>query len=227
MDDPALIVLVVAVSLLFSAFFSGIEIAFISSDKLHIELLGQKGTLAGRILSRFQKRRSHFLATTLVGNNLALVTYGIFMAKLIEPFLVESLPEFLQGEVIILIIQSLISTILVLFTAEFIPKSVFLLNPDFLLTLFAVPMAIIYYVMYPVVYLVVVISNFIIRAFGFDYSEDKPVFGLTDLNNYIKKNVRSQDEQEEAEVDAKIFNNAIEFKEVKVRECMIPRTEII
>lgn len=214
--------------LLFSAFFSGIEIAFISSDKLHIELMNKRGEFAGKVLSIFVKKRSHFLATTLVGNNLAIVLYGILMAKLLEPMLQQTLPEALTGDVFILITQSILSTIIVLITAEFIPKSLFMINPDFMLTIFAFPMVVIYYLLFPVVFLISSLSTFVLKkVLRFQFSEDKPVFGLTDLNNYIKKNILNIEDEEESEIDAKILNNAIEFKTVKVRECMIPRTEII
>ena len=226
MIDPDLIYYII-VCLVFSAFFSGIEIAFISADKLHIELLRQKGTFAGKMLSSFQSKKAHFLATTLVGNNLALVLYGILMAQLIEPWLASSLPVWANNDIIILIIQTLLATFLVLITAEFLPKSLFLIDPDFMLRLFILPLTLIYYAMWPVVKLVEVISKFIIVVLlRYDYSEDKPVYGLTDLNNYIQKNI-IPDKEGETEIDAKIFNNALEFKEVKVRECMIPRTEII
>lgn len=217
----------IAICLIFSAFFSGIEIAFISSDKLHVELLRKKGTFAGRMLSIFHARKAHFLATTLVGNNLALVLYGIFMAQMIEPWLSAVLPMWANTDILILILQTLAATLLVLITAEFLPKSFFLIDPDFMLRLFILPITVIYYLMYPVVSLVEAISRFIIVViFRYDYSEDKPVYGLTDLNNYIQKNILP-DDAGEAEIDTKIFNNALEFKEVKVRECMIPRTEII
>lgn len=217
----------ILIALVFSAFFSGIEIAFISSDKLHVELLRKKGTFAGRMLSIFHSRKAHFLATTLVGNNLALVLYGIFMAQLIEPWLSTALPIWVNSDMLILILQTVIATLLVLITAEFLPKSLFLIDPDFMLRLLIVPVTVIYYLMYPLVSLVEAISKFIIVViFRYDYSEDKPVYGLTDLNNYIQKNILP-DAEGEAEIDTKIFNNALEFKEVKVRECMIPRTEIV
>ena len=198
----------ILITLVFSAFFSGIEIAFISSDKLHVELLRKKGTFAGRMLSIFHARKAHFLATTLVGNNLALVLYGIFMAQLIEPWLSAVLPVWANTDVLLLILQTLIATLLVLITAEFLPKSFFLIDPDFMLRLLIFPITVIYYIMYPVVSLVEAISKFIIVViFRYDYSEDKPVYGLTDLNNYIQKNI-SPDDAGEAEIDTKIFNNA-------------------
>lgn len=226
MDDPSLY-LGITVCLLFSAFFSGMEIAFIAADKLHIEVMSKKGHFAGRILSQFVTKRSSFLATLLVGNNLSIVLYGILMAKFIEPILYATLPAAFNEDIVILVIQSLISTIIVLITAEFLPKSLFLLNPDTMLRVFALPMAVIYYALYPIVLMIVFISRRIItKILRFDYSEDKPVFGLTDLNNYVKKNILNIEKEDDAEIDAKIFNNAIEFKSIRVRECMIPRTEI-
>ncbi len=120
--------LTIVVCLLFSAFFSGMEIAFISANRLHIEVLRQQGTLIGRILSKFVSNQGYFLGTTLVGNNLALVLYGIYMAQIMEPYLQAWIPGDLQ--IVVLIAQTLISTIVVLVTAEFLPKSLFLLNPD-------------------------------------------------------------------------------------------------
>ncbi|WP_425389455.1 hemolysin family protein [Ekhidna sp.] len=228
MDDP-LPYLIILLCLFFSAFFSGMEIAFVSADKLHIEVLKKKGTFAGRILALFTGNQSQFLATMLVGNNIALVLYGIYMAGLLEPWVASFLEMFIgsSSDVLVLIIQSVLSTALVLLTAEFLPKSLFLINPDFSLRLFAIPMGVIYVLMYPVVFLIVKISSVFIWMFGYRLSDEKPVFGLTDLNNYIKNNILNIKDEEEAEIDAKIFNNAIEFKTIKVRECMIPRTEII
>ncbi len=223
MEDPSLY-LGIVVSLLFSALFSGIEIAFISADKLHLEVLSKKGIISAKLLSGFATKRSSFLATMLVGNNLSLVLYGILMAKLLEPWLF----SLVANDVFVLMVQSILSTLLVLVTAEFLPKSIFMLNPHTMLRVFAFPVAAIYYALYPVVFFIVHISRFIItKVLRFEYSEDKPVFGLTDLNNYIKKNILNIEQEEESEIDAKIFNNAIEFKSIRVRECMIPRTEII
>ncbi len=219
--------LIILLCLTFSAFFSGIEIAYVSADKLKIEMAHQRGGLVGRILGGFQKRRANFLATTLVGNNLALVVYGIYMAQLIDPLLAAYLPPFLNNQVVILILQSLISTLIVLVTAEFLPKSLFMLNPNYMLRFFALPMRAIYFILYVPVWVIASISKGVIKGIlRQEYSEDKPVYGLTDLNNYIKSNLKVA-EDDDHEIDAKIFNNALEFKEVKVRECMIPRTEII
>ena len=203
------------------------EIAFVAGDKLHIEVSKKKGSFVGRVLALFSRNQSQFLATMLVGNNIALVLYGIFMARLLEPAIVQVMPEVLVSDVPVLIVQSLISTTLVLLTAEFLPKSLFIINPDFSLRLFALPMGVIYLLMFPIVFLVVKLSALFILMFGYKVSDERPVFGLTDLNNYIKSNILNIHDEAEAEIDARIFNNAIEFKKVRVRECMIPRTEII
>lgn len=218
----------ILLSLIFSAFFSGIEIAFISADKLRIELDKEKGKLSGRIFSKFYKNASHFIGTTLIGNTLALVVYGIFMANLIQPFLSRYLPDIINTQSVIFVLQTILATLIVLLTAEFLPKSIFLINPNRMLRFLSVPIWIIYILLYPVVYVVVNLSKFIIkRALRLRYLEDDPVFSLTDLNNFIQSKIIEEKTEKVFDVDTKIFNNALEFKTVKVRECMIPRTEII
>lgn len=223
---------IIIASIIFSAFFSGIEIAFVSADKLQIELQRKQGELAGRILGNFMNRPSSFIGTTLVGNTIALVVYGYFMAVLLEPPIARMLPEGLNPEladILVLLLQTLVSTLVVLVTAEFTPKSVFLLNPNWLLNVFAIPVMIIYVIMYPVVWVITNLSQFIIRkVLGLPYSEDKPVFELTDLNNFIQRNMVHQDDGRDSGelVDTKIFNNALEFKTIRVRDCMVPRTDI-
>jgi putative hemolysin len=221
-------VIVIIICLVLSAFFSGVEIAFVSSNKLQIELQKKQGYISGKILGKFLQRPSRFLGATLIGNNLALVVYGIFMANLLEPFLAQALPGILANEFSVLILQTIVATLIVLITAEFIPKSLFMLNPNRLLAFFALPMLVIYYVLYPVVLVVVGMSKFMItKVFGWNYSENKPVFGLTDLNNFIKSNTQSETIDQKVEVNTRIFHNALEFKTIRVRECMVPRTEIV
>lgn len=225
--DPLLISLIL-ISLIFSFFFSGIEIAFISANKLQLELQGKQGILSGKIFSKFIKKPSMFIGTTLIGNTIALVLYGIFMAQLLEPQLQLLLPDDLQNDVTIMIVQTMVATVIVLFTAEFLPKSLFLINPNFMLTALAVPFNFMYYLLYPVVIFIVSLSKFVItKIFRTEYSDEKPVFGLTDLNHYLKNMQRVKHEDEDIELDKKIFHNALEFKTVKVRACMIPRTEIV
>lgn len=220
--------LLILTTLIFSAFFSGIEIAYLSANKLQIELLGKQGALAGRIFSHFTKKTSLFIGTTLSGNTISLVLYGIFMAQLLEPQLRLHLPEVLNNEVSVLVIQTLLSTVLVLFTAEFLPKSLFMINPNQMLYALALPFVIIYILLFPLVYFIVTLSRLVITyILRVEYSDTRPVFGLIDLNNYIKNMHRVRHEDNDIELDTKIFHNALEFKSVRVRECMIPRTEIM
>ncbi len=226
----------IAICIIFSAFFSGMEIAFISSSSLFVELQKNKGGLTGKIISLFYNRRPYFLATTLVGNNAALVLYGIFMAQWLDPMLetfwLWSLPDLIIKEntiaILVLISQTIASTVIVLITAEFIPKSIFMLNPNVMIKVFAWPMAFIGIFLSIPAILTVLFSQFLIsNVFGLEYSDNKPVFGLTDLNNYLKSTLIKDSENKSQEVDAKILSNAVEFKTIKVRECMIPRTEIV
>jgi putative hemolysin len=217
----------VIITLLFSGLFSGLEIAFISANRLHIELQNKQGMLSGRILSKFVQNPGQFIGTTLIGNTIALVLYGIFMANLLEPWIRDLLPSGIENQLWILSIQTIISTMIVLITAEFLPKSIFLLNPNSLLSVFSVPFQVIYILMYPIVWLVVGLSRFFItNVLGLEYSEDKPVFKITDLNSFIQNNMHHSRQDVKVEVDSKIFDNAVEFKTVKVRECMVPRTDI-
>ncbi len=225
--DPILLANII-LCLFFSALFSGLEIAFITTNKLHIELQGKQGRISARIISKFANDPTRFISTTLIGNNLALVIYGILMAISLNPHIKSVLPGQFSNDALVLLIQTVISTLLVLITAEYVPKSIFLINPYFLLSLFSIPFLIIYYILSPAVYLIAWATKmFITKILKLEYSDNKPVFGLTDLNNYIKNVMSIETTDEVSEIDTKIFNNALEFKTVKIRECMIPRTEII
>ncbi|MEO1051493.1 MAG: hemolysin family protein, partial [Bacteroidota bacterium] len=226
-----ILVVYILLTLLFSAFFSGIEIAYVSADKLQIELKGQTGSYSSRLLSKLvRKPPSYFIGATLTGNTIALVLYGIFMANLLEPKISDLWFGIFGNDapdIAVMIIQTIVSTLIVLVTAEFLPKSLFLINPNSLLTILAIPAWIAYWVLLVPVFLVVNLSKLIIvKILRLEYSESKPVFGLTDLNNYIQRLSEAAAEDNKVEVDAKIFTNALEFKTVRVRECMIPRTEI-
>ena len=215
-------VVLIVVCLLFSAFFSGLEIAYISRNKLNFEIKSKSKSFFGKIFALFNRNNSEFIATMLIGNNLSLVMYGLVMAQLLEPML-----SFINNDISILIIQTLVSTIIVLITAEYIPKSIFLINPDKLLITFSIPLLIIYFILYPVVKVVMFFSKwFIIKILNQDYSDEKVVFKLTDLNDYIKRVVVNDKEIQSKNV-TEFFNNALALKTVKVRDCMIPRTDII
>ena len=215
-------IILIIICLLFSAFFSGLEIAYISRDKLNFEIKSKSKSLFGKIFSTLNRNSSEFIATMLIGNNLSLVMYGLIMTQLLEPML-----SFINSDITILIIQTLLSTIVVLITAEYIPKSIFLINPDKLLVTFSIPLFIIYKIFNPLVKAIMVFSKwFIINILQQKYSDEKVVFKLTDLNDYIKKVVVSDKEIQSKNV-TEFINNALSLKTVKVRDCMIPRTDII
>lgn len=211
-------------AMVFSAFFSGVEMAFVSSNKLYFELKAKQDILSAKIISQFNKSPSQFIGTMLIGNTLSLVAYGIFM----EEYLHHLIHSFISiNDILARIVASVIATILILTTSEFTPKSIFLINPDAILEFLAIPIWIINTLMFPLVWLTVGLSKwFIIKVLRLTYSEEKPAFGLTDLNHYLQNLNRKISTEEENEVDTKIFHNALEFKQVKVRDCMIPRTEI-
>lgn len=222
------VLLTVIISLIFSAFFSGIEIAFVSADKLQIELKKQQGTLYGRIFSGFLHKPSWFISTTLIGNNISLVVYGIFMAFLLEPIIPQILPDYLQSPLSIFVVQTFAATLLVLIVAEFLPKSLSLIDPNRMLEIFAVPLYLIYLILLPAAGLIVGLSKLlIVKVLGWEFSEEKPVFGLTDLNQYFSRIMEYKTDLQNQEIDARIFTNALEFKAVKVRECQVPRPELV
>ena len=212
----------VLITLLLSAFFSGMEIAFVSANKLRIELLGKQGSLTGKIYSYFLKHPSKFIGCMLVGNNIALVIYGITMAKIIEPGLSRYFNEF--G---VLLCQTIIATVIVLVTAEFIPKTLFRINPNQILRVFMVPAVIAYGVLFIPVLVTIGLSEFILdKLFNVKLIAAEPAFGKVDLDEYVAPNpTTAQHEQEEPEIQ--IFRNALDFSNVKLRDCMVPRTEIV
>jgi len=227
--DPGLYTTQVAgiiISMIFSAFFSGVEMAFVSCNKLYFELKAKQNILSAKIISNFNQSPSRFIGTMLIGNTLSLVAYGIFMEEFLHHQILQYIP-FLQNEILARLLASIVATILILITSEFTPKSIFLINPDVILEFLAILIWIVYALMFPLVWVTVGLSKwFITKVLRLNYSEEKPAFGLTDLNNYLQNLNRKVSTEEEAEVDTKIFHNALEFKQVKVRDCMIPRTEI-
>jgi len=214
-------------SLLFSAFFSGMEMAFMSASKLQLELQEKQNTVSGRIITHFSRRRSQLTTTLLIGNILALVLFSGGMARLLQPLLQQYLPDFLNYAFLFIILQIMLASLIFLIIAEYLPRSLFMLRANAMLQVLAVPLLIIYYVLYPVVYLVIGAIKFVVvKLMKMEFSEDKPVFGLTNVDQYIKKSLYQPEKDSEPEVDARIFHNALEFRTVKMRECMVPRTEI-
>ena len=220
--------LLIAVTLLLSAFFSGMEIAFISSNKLKIELDKGKGLLSGRILSSFTREPSRLVGTLLLGNNIALVIYGIGMANALNPYFMNWFSNTSNAEFLILLLQTIIATLLILLFGEFMPKALFRLNANAILNAFAVFLWILYYLLYPLVYIFSVSSKFVLRRFfRVEVASQEAVFSPIDLDDYIKEFAPPDKGEEEVQQEIQMFQNVIDFRKVKVRECMVPRTEII
>ncbi|GAB4338098.1 MAG: hemolysin family protein [Flammeovirgaceae bacterium] len=205
--------------------------AFVSSNRLHIELQRRKGSFIGKIIAFFVERTTFFISTCLVGNTITLVVYGVYMAELIEPSLDQWFTNWGFSEktvmVAVSLTQTIISTTVVLATGEFLPKSIAMVNPDKFMEMAAIPMRFIYAICFPIVWAVVTLSNVIIKAFKIPQSQQKHAFEITDLNNYLETMKLSEEKGKESELNAEILGNALEFKNAKVRDCMIPRKEIV
>ena len=214
---------IAVIFLSFSAFFSGMEIAFISSSKLKIELDNKKGLFSAKILSFFSSKPAWFIAAMLIGNNTALVIYTLYVTDLIEPYLL----TFKLNNNIVLLVQTLFSTFFILLFAEFLPKAIFRLNPNSTLRIFSLILFVFYVFLWPLTALVVFLSNVILKLFGNHESLNKVSFKKTDLDLYINELKKDLDEGEEMEHDVKIFHNALSFSEVIARDCMVPRNEIV
>ncbi len=221
---------IIIITLLFSAFSSGSEIAFLSSNKQRIELDRSQGSFSAKIIWNFVKSPSRFIASMLIANNISLVIYGIVMEKeILQTELLKSyLPLQLHGHGTLLIIQTICSTLIILIAAEFIPKVLFRINPNATLDLLAVPIRILYLILYPIVWVVLKLSSFFMQTlFRIQIVEERPVFGRVDLDMYVRELTTRNNQAEEMDTEIRIFQNALDFKEVKVRECMIPRNEIV
>jgi len=221
---------IILLTLVFSAFAAGSEIAFLSSNKLRIELDRSQGSFPARIIWNFVKSPSRFIATMLVANNISLVIYSIVMSErlLTHEVLTDRLPKGLHSEGSLLLIQTFLSTIVILISAEFIPKVLFRLNPNGILNILALPIQAVYYLLYPIVWVLLGISRFIMRrVFRIDYVEERPIFGRIDLDLYIRDITSKNSQAEEMDTEIRIFQNALDFKDVKDRETMVPRNEIV
>jgi len=220
--------LIVIFSLLASAFFSGTEIAFISSNKLKIEVDKSKGRLPGMILSPLIKTPDRVISSLLIGNNIALVVYGLAMVKLLEPAILALMPGGEAPPLFILVMQTILSTLVILLFAEFLPKTFFRINPNAVLNFFALPVSLSYILLYPINYIFTGLSDFLLRkCFRIEMGRRKLSFGPLDLDNYLREFASNTQKENEVEQEIQIFQNALEFRNVKVRECMVPRLEII
>lgn len=209
---------IIILSILASAFFSGTEIAFISSNRMQLEIEAKKGTWLSGIMLYLADRPRKFIATMLVGNNISLVVYGIYMGRIILQFFPPISPT------IGIILQTLISTIIILFTAEFLPKAIFSIYPNQLFKTFAFPAWLIYKLFSPLTAFVIGLSNLFLKMIGQNKTNDE--FFVKDELKYLLSEQLTEADEEEIDSEVQIFHNALDFSEIKVRECMIPRKEI-
>ncbi|MDE7386802.1 MAG: hemolysin family protein [Muribaculaceae bacterium] len=216
--------LISLISVIFSAIFSGVEIAFVTSDRVRLEIDLQKGGIVSRLLNRFYDNSDFFISTILVGNNIMLVIYGIGAAKLIEPWLA----TFTDSEFVILLLQTIISTGIILITGEFLPKTMFRINPNSSMRYFALPIYLIYLILYPISLLATGLSKGLMKLFNMPDAQPRPaLLSIGDLNNYLERTIDDNtDTTATIENEVKIFHNALDFSKTRLRDCMTPRNEI-
>lgn len=223
---------IIAVSLLFSAFFSGMEIAFVSANRIHIELEKMQEGFLAKALGWLTQKPSKFIATMLIGNNIALVVYGLFMGDLLMEWFQTLLPaqsQFINSLLtdFNLLSQTVISTLIILMTAEFLPKVFFQIYSNTLLKVFAIPAYFFYLLFSSLTWMVIKISDFILRVFFKTEGDDVQLsFTKLELGDYITEQMETVEEEDEVDSEIQIFQNALEFSKVKAREVMVPRTEI-
>ena len=213
------------ITMVFSAFFSGMEIAFVSVDKLRFEM-ERKGGITSLILSIFFKNPNEFISTMLVGNNIALVIYGILMAQIIGDNL---LAGWITNHFVMVLVQTVISTLIILVTGEFLPKTLFKINPNLALNVCAVPLFICYVVLYPISKFSSGVSFLFLRLFGMKVNKEASAkaFGKVDLDYFVQSSIDNAESEETLDTEVKIFQNALDFSAVKIRDCIVPRTEVV
>ena len=213
------------ITMVFSAFFSGMEIAFVSVDKLRFEMERKPGVVSN-ILGYFFRNPNNFISTMLVGNNIALVIYGILMAQIIE---VNLLAGVISNHFVMVLVQTIISTLIILVTGEFLPKTLFKINPNLMLRVCAVPLFICYIILFPISKLASGLSYLFLRVFGMKINKDASdkAFGKVDLDYFIQSSIQNADSREELDAEVKIFQNALDFSNIKIRDCIVPRTEVV
>ncbi len=218
-------IIVTLVSLLFSGLFSGAEMAFVTSDRVRVEIDVKQGGIIGRILRRFYANPQFFISSILVGNNIVLVIYGMGAAALLKP-----LQEPLElDDGMMLLLQTIASTIVIIITGEFLPKTIFRINPNTSMRFIALPIFLFYIILYPIALLATALSRGLMRLFGLksDRTEIKMI-SVSDLNDYLEDTIDSLHDQKEAVgTEVKIFQNALDFSNTHLRDCMIPRNEIV
>ncbi|HEY3370128.1 MAG TPA: hemolysin family protein [Prolixibacteraceae bacterium] len=220
------LLLVIIATIVFSAFFSGMEIAFITANKLRLELDKQQNIVHSKLITLYTQHPAQFIATMLIGNNVSLVIYGIAFAKLLQPVFDQYLPDSL-----VLLVQTLLSTILILATAEYLPKMFFRINPNGLLMFFTVPIAFFYFLFYPLTRITMGISKIVLKVLlneDIKNVNEKIVFSRIDLDHFVNESDNTNVSQNKEDIDneVKLFRNALDFSKVKLREIMVPRTEM-
>ncbi len=217
--------LIISIALIFSAFFSGMEIAYVSANKIHIEIEKKQAGLLSSILHKITKRPSKFIATMLVGNNISLVIYGFYMGDLLMDFITQKYPMFSGASS--LLVQTAISTLIILLTAEFLPKVFFQIYANTLVKVFALPAYLFYLIFSPISEFVLWISNIVLKNF-FKTEGDQVqlAFSKVELGDYITEQMETVNEHDDVDSEIQIFQNALEFSGVKAREVMVPRTEM-
>lgn len=216
---------VIIFTLILSAFFSGSEMAFLSSNRLMIELNRKKNPGFSKLTDVFYKNTGLFISTILVGNNIALVVYGLYMGKIIEP----GIKQYIESETTTLLLQTVFSTLVILITAEFLPKIIFRINPSMAMNIFAVPLTFFYWVFYPISKLTLAFSNFFIRKIlkaNNPPQKENIVIGRVDLDHLITVHQEKATENLPLPEEVKFFKNALDFSTIKVRECSVPRTDL-
>ena len=220
-DIPLIIGILIA--MVFSAFFSGMEIAFVSSNRMLAEMDKDKQKFSSRFLQTFYRHPNNFVSTMLVGNNIALVVYGILFAELFDHTLFKGMDATFTVPA-----DTILSTLIVLFTGEFLPKTLFKSNANRLLTFFALPAYLCYVVLWPISRFSTMLSRIILRIFGFKVEKEKndDAFTKVDLDYLVQSSIDNAENEDDIDEEVKIFQNALDFADTKVRDCMVPRTEI-
>jgi CBS domain containing-hemolysin-like protein len=219
-------IFIILLAIILSAFFSGMEIAFVTSNKLRIELDRKQGVFGSEIIKLFTNNPGQYIATMLIGNNFSLVIYGLVFSSLLGPVL----SPVIDSDLLILIINTIISTLIILLVAEFLPKTIFIISPNFFLKFLSVPTLLFFFLFYPISKLTLAASNLFIRIFfrikPIDTKQENLVFSKVDLDHFVNLSKQSKEESEPDHHNIRIFQNALDFSNVKLRECMVPRTEI-
>jgi putative hemolysin len=211
--------IIIFITLLFSAFFSGMEIAFVSVNRLKVELDREQGSFAARLVSKLLDRKKVFISAMLIGNNIAIVIYGIYAGDLITDLIVNKSSFLIESRISSLLLKTFISAIIVLVTAEFLPKAFFGLKPNKWLNIFSLPLTVIYYLLYPLAKFISWLSKTLISVVvKGDMTSEEIAFGNIDLNYYLSE-FRLEEQQ--------ILQNALDFKDLKARDCQIPRNELV